>query len=54
VLADVTGDEPAVEIVAAADAIADDQIEGLAAIEVLDALGMPGTGDEKAAERGCE
>src|SRR5262249_40385942 len=40
-LADVAGDQPAVEVVAAADAVADDEIDGLAAVEILDALSMP-------------
>src|SRR5439155_22857473 len=51
---DVAGDEPAVEVVAATDAIADDQVDGLAAIEFLDSLGMPRTGLAEAADYGCE
>ena len=39
VLAEMARQQPAVEIVAAADAVADDQIDGLALVEILDAVG---------------
>jgi len=49
VLADVAGDEPAIEVIAASDAVADDQINNLAAIEISDALrrGMPSKQDRE-------
>ena len=51
VLADVAGEMPRVEVVAAADREADHEVDGLALVELLDASGRGGQGGERTKAR---